>query len=309
MNRDRLSSSMIAAAETLGALLGCIVLSVLIGFGLALLLMTPTYRAEIELTAGPGAAAEDLIDHVLDAGIAPKAELVRDETPMVLVLSGMPSQSLPVERLLELTSASGYRAGRATTQLELEIEQVLEKVAKPYLSLQALVFLVAGGLLIHFRVRRRATASRSGPLRSALLGAGAGLLAFLTSIAMSLLLKLTGFPVKEQPWVLELLRNRDNVIGLIPWLVVIVPISEEVFFRGYAFRMLSQRIAPAAGFILSSLMFALVHFNLSGLLIYFCIGLILAYVYLRTSSLVAPITGHIVHNGIVLTVLMLYPPA
>jgi membrane protease YdiL (CAAX protease family) len=308
MDRDHLSSSMMAAAEALVALLGCVLLSILIGAGLMLLLMTPTYRAEIELTAEPGAAAEDLMRRVRDAGLAPAAELEREEGSIILVLSGLPSQTLPTERLLEAVAASGYRAGGATTQLEVQIDQLMRTVAKPYLSLQALVFLLAGVLLSHFRVRRRPAADRNGHFHAALLGVGGGLAAFLVSLILGALLKLLGFPVQEQAWVLELLRDRDSIVGLIPWIVVIVPISEELFFRGYLFRMLSQRAGVSAGFMLSSLMFAIVHFNLSGFFIYLGIGLVLAYVYRRSGSIVAPIAGHIVHNGIVLSVLMALPP-
>jgi len=115
-------------------------------------------------------------------------------------------------------------------------------------------------------------------------------------------LNLLGFPVQEQEWVLELLRDRATLLGLIPWIVVLLPLSEEVFFRGYVFRFVSQRIGLRTGAVVSALMFALVHFNLSGFLIYVGIGLVLAWVYVRSSSLVAPIIGHVIHNSIVLAV-------
>jgi membrane protease YdiL (CAAX protease family) len=309
MDSKRLSSSVIAAAEVFAALLGCVLLSVLIGAGLMLLMMTPTYRAEIELSEGAGAAPDELLRHLLDAGIAPAAELVDEDDSTLLVLSGLPSAELPTESLLQTVDAHGYGAGGATTQLELHVDQLLTKVAKPYLSLQALVFLLAGGLLAHFRVRRRPAPPAPGHLRAALLGVGVGLVAFLVSLIVGGLLKLLGFEVQEQAWVLELLRDRENLIGLIPWIVVIVPVSEEVFFRGYVFRLLSQQAGLPAGLTISSLMFAIVHFNLSGFFVYFGIGLVLAYAYRRTSSIVAPIVGHMVHNAIVLSVLLAFPPA
>ena len=50
-------------------------------------------------------------------------------------------------------------------------------------------------------------------------------------------------------------------------------------------------IGLLAGFALSSVTFAFVHFNFSGFFIYVGIGLVLAQVYRATSSIVAPITG------------------
>jgi membrane protease YdiL (CAAX protease family) len=192
---------------------------------------------------------------------------------------------------------------------EIELGYVLREVAKPYLSLQALVFLVVGGLLSRYRVRPEHGPARSGCLSAAAMGAGAGLAAFLLSLLLGAVLKLLRLPVQEQAWVLELLRDREKVIELVPWMVVIVPVSEEIFFRAYVFRMLSQRAGLAAGLAISSIMFAAVHFNPSGFFIYFAIGMVLAYVYRRTSNIAAPIAGHVVHNSLVLSVLLLMPPA
>jgi membrane protease YdiL (CAAX protease family) len=191
---------------------------------------------------------------------------------------------------------------------ELTLEPVLREVAKPYLTLQAVVFIAAGGLLWRFRVRPERVQARSDYFSAIAMGVGAGLAAFLLSLLMGALLKLLGFPVREQSWVLELLRDRDEVLGLAPWMVVIVPVSEEIFFRAYVFRTLSQRTGLAAGLVISSIMFAAVHLNPSGFFIYFAIGMVLAYVYRRSSNIAAPIAGHIVHNSLVLSALLLMPP-
>jgi membrane protease YdiL (CAAX protease family) len=295
-------------AEAMTVLLGCIFLSVVIGLVLTLLLAPPTYRAEIELVEG-ALPAEDLIRRVDRLGLAPTSEVIETEGSLVLVLSGLSSAHLPGEELVEALGASGYRAGEVTTKPELDIAKILRDVAKPYLSLQALIFLLAGGLLAHFRVGRAPAPACAGHLRAMILGVGAGLGAFLVSLVLGALLKLLGFPVQEQEWVLELLRDRNNLISLIPWIVIIVPVSEEVFFRGYVFKLVSLKAGLIPGFAVSSLMFAFVHFNLSGFFIYLGIGLILAQAYRATSNLIAPIAGHIVHNSIVLVLLLLVPPA
>jgi membrane protease YdiL (CAAX protease family) len=48
--------------------------------------------------------------------------------------------------------------------------------------------------------------------------------------------------------------------------------------------------------------FAAIHFNPSGLLVYAAIALVLTAAYRRTGSLLVPILGHAVHNGLTLLV-------
>jgi membrane protease YdiL (CAAX protease family) len=97
------------------------------------------------------------------------------------------------------------------------------------------------------------------------------------------------------------------VLRLAPWIVLIVPVSEELFFRLYVFRFIARHVGFPAGLITSSLLFALIHFKSSGLLIYLGIGCILAWVYQRTGRIVAPIVGHMTLNAIVLIASQIAP--
>jgi membrane protease YdiL (CAAX protease family) len=188
-----------------------------------------------------------------------------------------------------------------------ELDPILREVARPYLTLQAAVFLAVGGLLWRYRVRPERRLARWGKLPAVAMGVGAGLAVFLLSLLVGVVLELLGFPVQEQAWILELLRDREQLLGLAPWMIFIVPVSEETFFRAYVFKMLTQRAGLAAGLVISSIMFAAVHFNPSGFFIYFGIGIVLGYIYHRTSNIAAPIAGHIVHNVLVLSVLLMRP--
>ena len=49
-------------------------------------------------------------------------------------------------------------------------------------------------------------------------------------------------------------------------------------------------------------LFAVIHLNPSGIVVYFVIGLVLAFLYLRTGRLWAPILAHMVHNGVVFAI-------
>ena len=88
-----------------------------------------------------------------------------------------------------------------------------------------------------------------------------------------------------------------------PWLavvsiVVLAPIAEEVFFRGVAFNALLRERGRRWAYLGSAALFAVIHLSLVALLPIFLLGLALAWVYVRTGNLLAPIAMHAVVNGI-----------
>ena len=85
-----------------------------------------------------------------------------------------------------------------------------------------------------------------------------------------------------------------------PWIVLAAPLSEEVFFRVYMFRFLSQRVGVLTGILVSSASFALIHLNLSGFFVYLAVGGVFALIYRRTSNIWAPISAHVTYNGILM---------
>ena len=84
--------------------------------------------------------------------------------------------------------------------------------------------------------------------------------------------------------------------------VVIGPVLEEIFFRGFCYPIFKSKWGKWPGMILTSLFFALIHDNQFALLPIFALGMALVYVYEKRRSLVAPIVLHLTHNGF----LMLY---
>ena len=55
-----------------------------------------------------------------------------------------------------------------------------------------------------------------------------------------------------------------------------------------------------AGILISSMMLAALHFNLSGFAIYLALGALFGWLQLRTSNLLAPVLAHVSYNGLVL---------
>ena len=174
------------------------------------------------------------------------------------------------------------------------------------LSIQAVIFGAAAFLMTRWRIRPGNPSSRSSPARSVALGLLAGGAAVLVTIVVSTLMSLAGYEVSEQPWVMALVESSPkSFLFLTPWIVIVAPVAEELFFRGYVFRFLSQQAGAGLGYAASSLMFAVIHFHLPLLGFYLLYGLILAYVYQRTSRLLAPIVAHVTINLVGVSSLLL----
>jgi hypothetical protein len=90
------------------------------------------------------------------------------------------------------------------------------------------------------------------------------------------------------------------VIGLL------VPVAEEVLFRGIFYAWLRQRRGVVASVLLSSAVFAIAHVNAQAALQIFLIGLVLAYLYERSGSIVPSIVAHATVNVISLAIILAY---
>jgi membrane protease YdiL (CAAX protease family) len=112
-----------------------------------------------------------------------------------------------------------------------------------------------------------------------------------------------GALIKEknpQTIVEDLGADQSTVLLVIGALVVIVlaPICEEIFFRGFLFRVLRLRMAfwPAA--LIAGVIFGAAHLSLVILPVLAVLGVALCFVYERTGSLFPCIAIHVVNNTI-----------
>jgi len=79
--------------------------------------------------------------------------------------------------------------------------------------------------------------------------------------------------------------------------VVLTPVFEELVFRGLLFATLGRRLRPAVAAVVSAAVFALAHgYGVLGFAAVFWSGLLWAWAYARTGSLVPSITAHAVDN-------------
>ncbi|HJW76461.1 MAG TPA: CPBP family intramembrane glutamic endopeptidase [Thermoleophilia bacterium] len=80
--------------------------------------------------------------------------------------------------------------------------------------------------------------------------------------------------------------------------IVVAPVFEETFFRGFLFQGLARSWGVLTGAIVSAGVFALAHQQLSVIVPFFVLGLLLAWVFYRSRSLWANVALHASFNGI-----------
>ncbi len=78
--------------------------------------------------------------------------------------------------------------------------------------------------------------------------------------------------------------------------IILVPIFEEIIFRGIILKNLLRNKSFGYSIIASSMLFSLVHTNPAILLSAFILGLLLAWIYSKTNNLLLSIIGHAVYN-------------
>lgn len=79
-------------------------------------------------------------------------------------------------------------------------------------------------------------------------------------------------------------------------LVIIPPIIEETYFRGFLFPALSGRLGLIGGTLVTSLLFALAHLQSNVIVYTFVLSLALCYLYYRLKSIVPGIFLHMLNN-------------
>jgi len=110
--------------------------------------------------------------------------------------------------------------------------------------------------------------------------------------------KMWGVSVKPQMVVSLMLKERNpQIITLLAIeIVILAPLAEEMFFRGFLYRFLRGRFSFILSAVVSSAVFSLLHYNISSFLGIFVLGLCFAYIYEKKQSLVYPVILHFLHN-------------
>ena len=90
-----------------------------------------------------------------------------------------------------------------------------------------------------------------------------------------------------------------DALGHFFLLVIVAPVTEEIFFRGLMLRGFLKRYSARKSILVCSILFALVHVNPVQLIPAFCAGLLVCWLFARTHSLPLCILAHALYNGAV----------
>ena len=123
------------------------------------------------------------------------------------------------------------------------------------------------------------------------------------SAAYALLVQTFGFDTLVPDQDLDEIAALKGVARLSTFAIVgvLAPFAEEVFFRGFMLAALASLLGGMRGAILSSAMFSVLHLNASTLLPIFVMGMLLAWLYLRTGSIWPSVVAHAAQNILALT--------
>jgi membrane protease YdiL (CAAX protease family) len=117
---------------------------------------------------------------------------------------------------------------------------------------------------------------------------------------------LVGIKDVPQP-ISDLLCTSDSVMVvalIVVFAIVVAPVCEELFFRGFAYPALKQRWGTWAALTTASAAFAVIHLHLPSLGPLFALAVGLGLSYELTGSLLAPITMHALFNATNVAVLL-----
>ncbi len=104
---------------------------------------------------------------------------------------------------------------------------------------------------------------------------------------------------KEHPLVF-LAKNADSWQNFAwPFILgaIIAPVTEELFYRLFTFLPLKQRFGFFPAMVITSLIFAVMHYNVYWLPEMLLVSGTLCWLYHRSGSLIAPITAHFIINS------------
>lgn len=104
------------------------------------------------------------------------------------------------------------------------------------------------------------------------------------------------FPQSEQDYQETIQRLIKSPITSLLHVCVIAPIIEEILMRGLVLEGLKNSYGVITALLLSSLLFAILHFNMVQTLSAFVCGIILGLLYIKTNSIFCCMIAHCGYN-------------
>jgi membrane protease YdiL (CAAX protease family) len=130
------------------------------------------------------------------------------------------------------------------------------------------------------------------------LGIGCGLMVLSAGFNFCYGLFLALFELEAQPDLVPVFTELSSPWWLLVAGVLVAPVVEDVFFRGFVFAGLRQRYGWRIAALLSAALFALVHLQPLAVVPIFILGYIFAYLYQRSHSIWPAIVMHVSTNAL-----------
>lgn len=113
--------------------------------------------------------------------------------------------------------------------------------------------------------------------------------------------KIPGYQISEP--ILPLFGTTDIALMVAAILIIVIaPILEEVFFRGFVLQGLVNKWGKYIGAIVTALIFAVLHLQFESFIPIFILSLILSLLFIRSKSIWPCILFHIINNSIAFVV-------
>lgn len=129
---------------------------------------------------------------------------------------------------------------------------------------------------------------------------------FSMSVVLTIILFVFKINLEQQKLITELVKvPLSKFLFMAPMMIIFAPVLEEFIFRWFLFEeVLSKRIGIMGGAVISSMIFALVHFNIRSFLIIFTLGLMNCYLIEKKGYWYA-VFNHAVFNSVTVIVMLL----
>jgi uncharacterized protein len=130
------------------------------------------------------------------------------------------------------------------------------------------------------------------------LGLGCGLLigGYILILLHNGILMILGVDTQGEA-ILKIFASLDSPVWFLIVAVIVAPLVEEIFFRGFLFQGFRQKYGWLGATLLSSAIFAAAHLDLVSLIPTFILGVVLAYTYHKSNSVWPGIVLHFLVNA------------
>lgn len=117
------------------------------------------------------------------------------------------------------------------------------------------------------------------------------------TIVLSVGVSQLGIEPKGMKEAVDIARQPGALTGALISLAVLAPLVEELVFRGLLYGWVAGRWGTVPAWIVSSIAFALAHYEPAHIILVLPLGFLFGYLRRRTDSLLPSLVAHIFNNG------------